>query len=231
MNRTSVRLGAASVAGALLLIPTAAQAHVSVSSPDAAREGFGKVVFRVPTEPDTASTTKVEIDLPREQPFAFVSTQVKPGWKVKITKSKLPKPVKTEYATISEAVSKVTWTATGDGIAPGEFDEFAVSAGPLPDVESVSFAARQTYSDGEVVDWDEKQTGDEEPEHPAPVLALAAASEDHHGGASGADDKDTSGVSYAFDSSDKTARITAAVAVVVAVVSLAFAVRENRRRA
>ena len=235
MNRTSVRLGAALAAGALLLIPTAAQAHVGVSSPDASREGFGKVVFRVPTESDTASTTSLRVTLPKDQPLAFVSTQAKPGWKVKVTKSKLDEPLKTEYATVTEAVTAITWTSTGDGVAPGEFDEFAFSGGPLPDAESMSFDARQTYSDGEVVDWNQKQTGDEEPEHPAPVLTLAAASDDHHGAATAdtasTEDHDTSGDAVAYDSTDQAARITAAVAVVVAVLALAFAVRQNRRRA
>lgn len=236
MNRTSVRLGAALAAGALLLIPTAAQAHVGVSSPDASREGFGKVVFRVPTESDTASTTSLRVTLPKDQPLAFVSTQAKPGWKVKVTKSKLDEPLKTEYATVTEAVTAITWTSTGDGVAPGEFDEFAFSGGPLPDAESMSFDARQTYSDGEVVNWNEKQTGDEEPEHPAPVLMLAAASDDHHGAATAdtasTDEKaDGEHSEASADSTDQAARITAAVAVVVAVVALAFAVRQNRRRA
>lgn len=231
MNRTSVRLGAALAAGALLLIPTAAQAHVGVSSPDASREGFGKVVFRVPTESDTASTTSLRITLPKGQPLAFVSTQAKPGWKVKVTTSKLDEPLKTEYATVTKAVTAITWTSNGDGVAPGEFDEFAISAGPLPDAESMSFDARQTYSDGEVVDWNQKQTGDEEPEHPAPVLTLAAASADHHGAAT-ADTASADSTDHAStDSTDKAARITAAVAVVVAVLALAFAVRQNRRRA
>ena len=56
-------------------------AHVTVSSTDAAPGEFGKAVFRVPTESETASTTKLVVTLPADAPFAFVSAQSKPGWK------------------------------------------------------------------------------------------------------------------------------------------------------
>ena len=230
MNRSILRLGAALGAGVVLLVPSVAQAHVGVSSPDAAREGFGKVVFRVPNESDKASTTSLRITLPKDQPLAFVSTQAKPGWKVQVTKSKLDTPLKTEYATVTEAVTAITWTSTGSGIPVGEFDEFAFSGGPLPDARTMTFDARQTYSDGEVVDWNQVQTGDEEPEHPAPVLTLAAASAGHHGAAAD-DESSTHDAARADDATDQAARITAAVAVVIAVLALAFAVRQNRRRA
>ena len=42
-----------------------------------------------------------------------------PGWKVEVTKSKLAKPLEMHGKKITEAVSKVTWTADGKGIEPG----------------------------------------------------------------------------------------------------------------
>jgi hypothetical protein len=43
-------------------------------------------------------------------------------------------------------------------------------------VDALSFPAVQTYSDGEVVKWDQvAKDGADEPEHPAPTLKLAAA--------------------------------------------------------
>jgi hypothetical protein len=81
----------------------------------------------------------------------------------------------------------------GTGIAPGEFQEFALSGGPFPDAGTLSFPTVQTYSDGTEAAWIEPSVeGQEEPERPAPVLTLtggttltetAAATDEHgHGG-------------------------------------------------
>ena len=65
--------------------------------------------------------------------------------------------------------------AAGAGIGPGEFQEFALSGGPFPDAESLTFPVVQTYSDGSESAWIEPTVdGQAEPEHPAPVLSLAA---------------------------------------------------------
>lgn len=170
MKRIATRMSAALLGAALVLTPAAAWAHVTVSSPDAASGGWGKATFRVPTESETASTTSLRVTFPTDRPLASVSAQAKPGWTVKVVKSKLPKPVKTQHATLTEAVSEVVWTASGDGIAPGEFDEFSVSGGPFPEASEMTFTAEQTYSDGNVVNWDQKS---DDAEHPAPVLTLA----------------------------------------------------------
>ncbi len=78
---------------------------------------------------------------------------------------------------ITEAVSKITWS--GGQIAPGNFQRFPVSMGPLPDVDSLQFKAVQTYSSGETVRWIEAEPTDgTEAEHPAPTLTLAPAQED-----------------------------------------------------
>src|SRR5205823_7023711 len=60
----------------------------------------------------------------------------------------------------------------------GEFGEFIVLAGQLPDVPSLTFKVIQAYSDGSQVAWiDVPAPGSSvEPEHPAPTLQLAAPS-------------------------------------------------------
>ncbi len=181
-------------AAVVLLGALPASAHVTVSSTDAAPGGFGKLVFRVPTESDTASTVGVTVSLPADTPFAFVSVKPKPGWAAKTTTTKLDEPVTVGDFNLTEAVTKVTWTAEqGTDIAPGEFDEFEISAGPFPeDVDSMSFPAVQTYDDGEVVKWSQPVVpGEEEPELPAPTLELPAASADE--GTAGGDEADETG--------------------------------------
>jgi uncharacterized protein YcnI len=156
-----------------------ASAHVTVNANSATKGGFTKVSFRVPTESDTASTTKVEVNLPTGTPIASVSLKPLPGWSAATVKSKLATPIKTDDGELTEAVSKITWTAgAGSEIKPGQFQEFDVSLGPLPDADQVVFKALQTYSDGTVVRWiDEPATDGSEHEHPAPVLKLAAAAD------------------------------------------------------
>ncbi|MEV6282054.1 YcnI family protein [Kribbella sp. NPDC051770] len=178
-RRVALRAAAISAASALVLAgaATSASAHVTVSSPDAKPGGYAKLVFRVPTESDTASTTKLVVSLPKDHPFASVGAQVKDGWKVVKTTETLPAPVKIGDVTLTKAITTVTWTSTGAGVPANDFDEFALSVGRIPEgVDSLSFPAEQTYSDGEVVKWAEIAKGDsDKPEHPAPSLKLAAA--------------------------------------------------------
>jgi uncharacterized protein YcnI len=198
---------------AVVLTAVPAAAHVTVSSPDAAPGGFGKLVVRVPTESATASTTKLQVQLPDDTPFAFVSTKPHSGWTVATTERKLAKPITAEGFTLSKVVATVTWTASGAGIGPGQFDEFELSLGAFPsDVDTLSFPTTQSYSDGTVVVWDQASVkGQDEPEHPAPTLELAAATQ-----AADATAPDT-------DSSDSTARWLAGTALMVAAVGLVLA--------
>ena len=233
MTRNLSRLGAALTAAALVAVASPASAHVGVSSADAARDGYGKAIFRVPNESGTAATTKVVVTLPTDTPLAFVSAGAKPGWTAEVATAKLPKATKVGDFELTEAVSTITWTADGDGIPVGQFDEFAFSGGPFPDADSITFEAEQTYSDGEVVDWNQPQTGDEEPEHPAPVLALAAATgDDHHGGAT--DDTEPASATTAADREDGDSALGTWLgggALIVAAAALVVALRQNRRRA
>ncbi|MCW2841977.1 MAG: nuclear export factor [Aeromicrobium sp.] len=242
MTRTSARhraakiraaktLGAAFVTAALVAVATPASAHVGVSSTDASKGGFGKAVFRVPNESDTAATTKLVVTLPADTPFAFVTAGSKPGWTVDIAKKTLDEPVTTGDYEVTEVVSTVTWTATDGGIPVGQFDEFAISGGPFPDADSISFAAQQSYDDGDVVDWDQKQTGDEEPEHPAPSMTLLEPAADHHGAAATAESEEAAADTATDDDGTELGTWLGGAALIVAGAALLVALRQNRRRA
>lgn len=180
--RPLARLGVVVVAtlaalAASVTLAGGASAHVTVSSADAAPGGFGTITFRVPNESDTASTVSLRVQLPTETPLASVSTRPVPGWTVTATRSQLPEPVQVEGTPVTSYVSQLEWRADeGAGIGPGQFQEFAVAAGPLPDTGTLVLPAVQTYSDGTESAWIEPTVaGQEEPERPAPVLALPAA--------------------------------------------------------
>src|SRR3954452_6292032 len=181
MSRTGLRLlgGAAVVAATIVGSTLPAFAHVTVNPGTATQGGFTKLTFRVPNETEDLTTTKVEVNLPADHPIGSVSIKQHPGWTYTVTKGKLAKPITTDDGQVTDYVAAVTWSASSpaNAIKPGEFDEFDVSAGPLPETPSLVFKTLQTYSDGSVVRWiEESPAGGDEPEHPAPTLALTAAS-------------------------------------------------------
>ncbi len=222
LRRTGARVAAVAAVTTFVAVTAAvpASAHVTVSSPDAKAGGYAKIVFRVPTESDTASTTRLTVTMPSDHPFASVRSQVKPGWTVKAVETDLATPIQSGDTTLSKAVSTVTFTAAaGGGIPPGEFDEFSLSVGRLPEgVDSLSFPAEQTYSDGKVVRWDQPvpESG-EEPEHPAPSLKLAAA------------DTSTTPVAATTESSssDTVARVLGIGGLVLGAAGIAFGLRRR----
>ncbi|MGW1890382.1 YcnI family copper-binding membrane protein [Streptomyces sp. NPDC002004] len=241
MKVSRVATVGAVAASAVLALSVPAFAHVTVQPEgEAAKGGFATIDFKVPNEQDKATTTKVEVNFPADHPLAFVQAQAIPGWTVELTKTKLAKPLKVEGETVSEAVSKVTWTAdgkgdAGKGIAPGFFQKFPLSVGQLPeDTDQLVFKAVQTYDNKDVVRWIEpQQKGQPEPENPAPVLELSAASEDGHGAAAGdaADEKGTDKKAASSDGgSDTTARALGIAGIVVGVLGLGFGVLAGRRR-
>ncbi|WP_067506829.1 YcnI family protein [Actinoplanes sp. TFC3] len=175
LKRSGVVGGLVAVFTLALAVP--ASAHVTVNPSTATKGGYAKVTFRVPNEMDSANTTKLEVTLPAETPFASVSLKPLNGWTAVAATAKLAKPIEAHGSQITEAVNKITWTAAGDAaIKPGQFQEFDVSLGPMPEADQVVFKALQFYSDGTIVRWiDEPTTDGTEPEKPAPVLKLTAA--------------------------------------------------------
>jgi len=184
MRRTSsVVVALTAVVLVLVVGALPAAAHVTVRPATAPQGGFEILSFSVPNESDTASTVAVEVDLPTKTPIASVLVQPMAGWTVAIDKTTLAKPVKTDDGEVTQAVSKITWTATAGGLAPGQFDLFTISAGPLPtNTKKLVFKVLQTYDDGEVARWIQPTVkGAPEPEFPAPVLTLTKGTGGHGG--------------------------------------------------
>jgi uncharacterized protein YcnI len=230
--------------GLLGLPAVAAEAHVSLHADSTEAGSFSQLTFRVPNESPTAGTVKLEVQLPQDTPFPFVSAKPVPGWKISVVEAKLPKPIEEEGTTITKAARTVTWTADkGTQISPGEYQEFSISAGPLPDPKALTLPAVQTYSDGEVVSWNQPTPASgEEPEHPAPAVEVVAATGgDHHGGESSPSAAPSTAASAApadsapapaaasVSGSDTTARGLAGLALLVGIVAGAVGALGLRR--
>jgi periplasmic copper chaperone A len=177
MRITRLAVVLPSTAASVLLLASPAFAHVTAHGTGATSGGHdAEIAFRVPNERATASTTRVEIHLPTDKPFAGVLAASKAGWKVAVSSVKLTTPIVTDDGKIDTAVSTIIWTATGGGTGPGQYDDFDIAVGQLPKTDIVTFKVLQTYGDGTVVRWIELNApgSTQEPEHPAPQLSLAA---------------------------------------------------------
>lgn len=234
------RAGALVVAtgAALLLGSGAASAHVTarIIGESAEQGSYTKITFRVPNEDDAAGTVKLEVQLPADAPMSSVRPKAVPGWTAKVTKATLDEPIESHGTEITEAPSTVTWTADpGVRIAPGEFGEFELSAGPLPEVDQLIIPAIQTYEGNKVVAWDAPPPADggEEPEHPAPVIELSPPAEEGSGqDAAPAANQESTGTSQAADAadgSDDTARWLGGAGLIVGALGLGFGVGATMR--
>jgi uncharacterized protein YcnI len=170
MTRTSLVAAFAAVA-ALTSPATAAQAHVTLQPKQAPAGGYARLDVRVPNEDDAKATTKIVVQMPPG--FAGASYEPVAGWRVAVAKRKLATPVKSGNGdTPTEEVDKLTFTATGRGIAPGQFQDFGLSVAlpSKPAGTKLTFKALQTYAGGNVVRW----IGAPASEHPAPQVTLVA---------------------------------------------------------
>jgi hypothetical protein len=126
----------------------------------------------------------------------------------------------------------VEFTAdAGNGVGPGEFQEFSLSGGPFPDAESLTFPVVQTYSDGSESAWIEPTVdGQAEPEHPAPVLTLTAAAATET--ASPATETTAAGHDHGGATTNQpagAALFVAILALLAGIAGVVLGVRANRR--
>jgi uncharacterized protein YcnI len=168
MKKTTLAL----VTTAFLAVPTAASAHVTLQPTQAASGSFSKMDVRVPNERDNKGTIKVDVRLP--DGFYFLSYQKVPGWKARVFKEKLDRPVDLGGFSVDEQFTRIVWRARKPKyrIAPGQFQDFPLSVRvPSGDAGSqLVFRAFQTYQRGERVAW----TGAPDSETPAPRVTLLA---------------------------------------------------------
>ena len=180
-----IALGAL-VALAALTFTAAAFAHAEVSPPVALAKETQVFTLAVPTEKEGATTTSIELTPPKG--FSIDSFVPSPGWK---------RTAVTTGSGEAAVVQKVTWT--GGSVPTGEDAAFSFLANS-DHTGDITFAVKQTYSDGTVVDW----SGPESSDTPAPVVSAV----------------DSLGDSGGSSTLAIVALAVAAVALVIAVVGL-----------
>jgi uncharacterized protein YcnI len=151
------------VAAAALVFASVAAAHAHVSPPFVVKGESQVFTLAVPNETEDASTTKIEFTPP--EGFSIDSFIDTPGWKRSVQKTGSGEDA---------VITKVTWD--GGEVPPEEATGFSF-LGRTDSAKTYTFGVRQTYSDGEVVDW----SGPESSDTPAPTIQ----SEDSFGGGGG----------------------------------------------
>jgi uncharacterized protein len=210
-----------------LLVPAAAQAHVTLQPNEAPEGAYTVLDVRVPNESDSENTTKVAVQFP--EGFGDVSYQAVPGWTVKVVHAKLKKPIQTDDGTVTEGVREVIFS--GGKLPPGQFQDFPLSLQiPGKAGEELTFKAVQTY-EKEVVRW----IGAPETEHPAPQVLVTPPKEAGQSSTVNTDDKvlkpaSSSESGDSGGSDDKGLAIAALVVAVIALLGAAAAVLGSRRR-
>lgn len=154
----------------LLLWPATAYAADVTTTPTEARQGDAvRLEFSVPEERAGTTTTQIEVRLPADAPVAEVYPMSVDGWAPRISSRTLDTPVTGIHSSgVSTVTTAVTWVRVGKA-RPGPA-QLALSMGPLPQAEKLTFEVVQTYADGTVVRW-----ADAAGPHRAPVLALLPA--------------------------------------------------------
>ena len=129
-----------------------ASAHAELSPSVVLKEHSQVFTLAVPTEVEDVTTTKVELTPP--EGFSIDSFVPSLGWK---------RDAQQTGSGEDAVVTKVTWD--GGKVPTGEDAAFSFLGRP-DSSQTYTFAVRQTYSDGSVVDW----SGAESSDAPAPTV-------------------------------------------------------------
>jgi uncharacterized protein YcnI len=152
-NRPRARaLTGAAVVAVGLTVVSSAWAHAEISPPVTKSKTLQLFTLAVPTEKEGLTTTKIELTPPSG--FGIDSFVSETGWKRQLQQTGSGE---------NAVIQKVTWT--GGSVPTGEDSIFQFLASP-DSSKTYTFAVRQTYSDGSVVDW----SGPESSDTPAPRI-------------------------------------------------------------
>jgi uncharacterized protein YcnI len=131
---TMKRLHALIAGFALLALPAAVVAHVSITPRESTHGATERYIVRIPTEGKVA-TTAAELDVP--EGVIVETLQAPAGWKHEIKRK-------------DDRIVAVTWQAD---VKPGEYIEVGFVARNPRQGDRIVWILRQRFADGTVTDW------------------------------------------------------------------------------
>ncbi|KZX21000.1 YcnI family protein [Rathayibacter tanaceti] len=233
--------GALVSAGSIALAlsaPAAASAHVTAAASSTAAGSYTVVTFSLAHGCDGSPTTGLTITMP--EGINSVSPTVNPNWDVVKNEVAIADPAAdSDGNTATQRVSDVVYTAKTP-LADGYRDTVSLQLQLPEDAagSTLEFPVLQTCETGST-SWDQPTVeGQDEPELPAPTVAVTAAEagSGHHGGDDDGDGDDavTTTASAATTTSggdDVIARILGVGGLVVGAVGVAVGLASRRRGA
>jgi uncharacterized protein YcnI len=174
MRKTLLLLPATAASLAVVGVATA---HVYPAAPQAPAGNSTIVPFVVPHGCDGSATRSVSVRIAAGVTSA--RPRSKPGWKLSITRGRLPQPVKDfEGNTVTRGVLSVTWS--GGTLPDSQFDTFEILLGmPNTPGKTIYFPTVQRCAKA-VIRWIQiPKQGQPEPESPAPGLKLVKSAGGH----------------------------------------------------
>jgi uncharacterized protein YcnI len=136
----------------MLALAPAASARVTVVPGSVPGGGTETFAVRLSNEQPDLATTRLELTFPADVVIPFAQVAPVGKWKAKVDMRRVDPPVTVDGEEVDEAVASIVWT--GGEVAPKQFEQFLVTAGPLPaDGGRLVLAAAQGYEDGTVDRW------------------------------------------------------------------------------
>lgn len=223
---------AALTAGVALALgaPLAASAHVSATASTTAAGAYSLVTFSVGHGCDGSPTTTVDITIP--EGINSVTPTVVAGWDVVKNEVQLDTPITDSHgASVTERVSNVVYTAQTP-LPDGYRQAFTLQVQLPEDAagETLEFPTLQTCEVGST-NWAEPTVeGEEEPELPAPSVAVTAAvAGSEHGHDDDGDAEEVAATETTTGGDDVLARVLGVGGLVVGAVGIVLAVASRRK--
>ncbi|WP_034670263.1 YcnI family protein [Ectobacillus panaciterrae] len=193
---------------AVVLFSVPASAHVTVKPNTSTTGAWETYTVKVPVEKDMP-TTKVTLKMPAGVEFQ----QYEPvsGWTVSTEKNSDGK------------VTAVTWMTSGEGILPGQFQQFTFVAKNPSNTEKAAWDAYQYYKDGSIVEW----TGGEGTDKPHSITTITTAtsqqniSQDHSV-------KDTTKTAKENTGTQTTTMVVSILSLLLSIVALIMSLRRKK---
>ncbi len=138
----------------MLVLAPAASARVTVVPGSLAGGGTETFAVRLSNEQSDLVTTRLELTFPTDVVIPLAQVAAVGKWDVTVNMRPVEPPVTVDGEEVDEAVASIVWT--GGEVAPKQFEQFLVTAGPLPaEGGRLVLAAAQGYEDGTVDRWSE----------------------------------------------------------------------------
>lgn len=195
----------------LFLFSSVASAHVTVIPKTSTTGAWETYTVKVPVEKEIPT---IKLTLKAPDGVGIMSYQPVPGWNYTSTKDS------------SGKVTSITFEATGEGILPGQFQQFTFVGVNPNKATKTAWDAYQYYKDGSVVEW----TGEEGSKTPHSITDIvSAAAVDHQNGkdVKQTNEKPQKVVTKTEEKSDSLPIGLACAAIILSLIAIVLAFRKR----